>query len=126
VWSFWDPEFVDELSRLESVKSVMTLGCVLAIKIDGGSGGKIHDLYTIPQRSLLLHLIQGYRSTAAQEILNPIRDTDPDSTNPCSFGIHFRTLGDLGYFITSLNTDRRVITKVEKRILEVLSGPGWT
>ena len=39
VWSFWDPEFVDELSRLESVKEVMTLGCVLAIKIDDGGRG---------------------------------------------------------------------------------------
>jgi len=40
VWSFWDPDFVDELSRLESVKAVMTLGCVLAIKIDDGGRGK--------------------------------------------------------------------------------------
>ena len=69
---------------------------------------------------------QGYRSTAAEEILNPIRDTDPNLANPDSFGIHFRTLGDLGYFITSLNTERQVIAKVEKRILEVLGGPGQT
>ena len=80
----------------------------------------------IPKQSSHLHLIQGYRSTAAQEILDPIRDRDPDSTSPCSFGIHFRTLGDLGYFITSLNTERQVIAKVEKRILEVLGGPGRT
>ena len=41
VWSFWDPEFVDELSRMESVRAVMTLGCVLAIKIDDGGRGKV-------------------------------------------------------------------------------------
>ncbi|KAF9649875.1 PLP-dependent transferase [Thelephora ganbajun] len=103
VWSFWDPEFVDELSKLELVKAVMTLGCVLAIEIDDGG--------------------RGYRSTAAREILDPIRDSDPSPTSPYSFGIHFRTLGDLGYFITNLNSERQVIAKVEKRILEVLRGP---
>ena len=46
VWSFWDPGFVDRLSKLESVKGVMTLGCVLAIKIDDGGRGEIAVLYT--------------------------------------------------------------------------------
>lgn len=71
-------------------------------------------------------MIQGYRSTAAQKILDPIRDTDRGSTNPSSFGIHFRTLGDVGYFITSINTERQVIAKVEERILEVLGSSGRT
>jgi len=126
VWSFWDPEFVDKLSRLESVKEVMTLGCVLAIKIDDGGKGRFPDIHTLPTRSSRFRLVQGYRSTAAQEILGPIRDPDPSSTSPHSFGIHFRTLGDLGYFITSLNTERQVIAEVEKKILKVLSGPSWT
>jgi len=78
----------------------------LAIKID--DGGK------------------GYRSTVAQEILDPIRNTDPNSTSPHSFGIHFRTLGDIAYFITSLNTERQVIAELEERILGVLSGSGRT
>ena len=51
VWSFWDPEFVDKLSKLESVKAVMTLGCVLAIKIDDGGRGAIVDLYSFPAQS---------------------------------------------------------------------------
>ena len=123
VWSFWDPEFVDKLSKLESVKGVMTLGCVLAIKIDGGAGGKVLDVYPFPMRSSRLRLIQGYRSTAAQEMLSPIGDADPNSGSRSSFGIHFRTLGDLGYFIANLNTERNVIDEVEKRILGVLSGP---
>jgi hypothetical protein len=58
-----------------------------------------------------------------QEILGPIGTTGPSSTSPRSFDIHFRTLGDVGYFITSLNTERQVIAKVEERILEVLNGP---
>ena len=124
MWSFWDPGFVDELSKLGSVKEVMTLGCVLAIKINNGDEGKILNVYSFPTRSLRLRPIQGYRSTTAQEILDPIRNTDPNSSSPHSFGIHFRTLGDLGYFITNLNTERQVIAKVEKRILDVLGGPG--
>ncbi|KAF9790918.1 onanonoxo-7-onima-8-eninoihtemlysoneda [Thelephora terrestris] len=106
VWSFWDPEFVDKISKLSSVKEVMTLGCVLAIKID--DGGK------------------GYRSTAAQRILDPIKNTDASSNSPHPFGIHFRTLGDIAYFITSLNTEGQVIKKVEDRILEVLGGSDRT
>ena len=125
VWSFWDPEFVDELSKLSSVKEVMTLGCVLAIKIDDGGRGKITRVDTFRTRCPHLCHIQGYRSTAAQKILDPLRTTDSSSNGP-SFGVHFRTLGDIGYFITSLNTERNVIAGVEERILKVLSGSGWT
>ena len=39
VWSFWDPGFVKALSCVEKVQEVMTLGCVLAIKIKDGAGG---------------------------------------------------------------------------------------
>ena len=41
VWSFWHPKFVDQLSKLSPVKEVMTLGCVLAIKVDDGGKGKV-------------------------------------------------------------------------------------
>jgi dethiobiotin synthetase/adenosylmethionine--8-amino-7-oxononanoate aminotransferase len=126
VWSFWDPEFVDKLSKLSSVKEVMTLGCVLAIKVDDGGKGKIPETRAFSTRNSRVRVVQGYRSTAAQEIFDPIRTTDPKSTSPHPFGIHFRTLGDIGYFITSLNTERQVIAKVEERLLEVLSGPGRT
>ena len=47
VWSFWDPEFVDKLSKLNSVKEVMTLGCVLALKIDDGGMVEFHN-YMFP------------------------------------------------------------------------------
>ena len=123
VWSFWDPNFVDELSKLGSVKEVMALGCVLAIKIDDGGRGKIHKSIRFLPGTHGPCLTQGYRSTAVQEILNPIRATSPSSTSSHSFGIHFRTLGDIGYFMTSLNTERQVIAEVEERILEALSGP---
>ena len=116
---------MDELSKLSSVKEVMTLGCVLAIKIDDGGRGKITLVDTFLMRCPHLCPIQGYRSTAAQKILDPLRTTDSSSNGP-SFGVHFRTLGDIGYFITSLNTERKVIAGVEDRILQVLSGSGGT
>ena len=47
MWSFWDPDFVEKLSKLSSVKEVMTLGCVLAIKIDDGGKGNSWELVCI-------------------------------------------------------------------------------
>lgn len=40
VWSFWDPNFVDVLSKLDSVTEVMAFGTVLAIKVQDDAGGK--------------------------------------------------------------------------------------
>ena len=39
VWSFWDPGFVNAVSYVERVQEVMTLGCVLAIKMKDDAGG---------------------------------------------------------------------------------------
>jgi dethiobiotin synthetase/adenosylmethionine--8-amino-7-oxononanoate aminotransferase len=39
-WSFWDPTFVDDLSRLDCVAEVMTLGTVLAFKVKDKQGGR--------------------------------------------------------------------------------------
>ena len=40
VWSFWDPTFVNDLSRLDCVVEVMALGTVLAFKVKDKLGGK--------------------------------------------------------------------------------------
>ena len=40
VWSFWDPSFVDALSKCEAVGEVMTLGTVLALKVAGDGQGR--------------------------------------------------------------------------------------
>jgi dethiobiotin synthetase/adenosylmethionine--8-amino-7-oxononanoate aminotransferase len=40
VWSFWDPGFVEAVSRMEKVEEVMTLGCVLTVKVRDESGGE--------------------------------------------------------------------------------------
>jgi dethiobiotin synthetase/adenosylmethionine--8-amino-7-oxononanoate aminotransferase len=39
VWSFWDPDFVDMISRQGVVKEVMALGTVLAITIKDKQAG---------------------------------------------------------------------------------------
>ena len=45
VWSFWDPDFVNALSRMEGVAEVMTLGTVLAFKVKDETGGRCTCLY---------------------------------------------------------------------------------
>lgn len=48
VWSFWDPEFVRTLSCMDIVSDVMTLGTLLAIKMQDNSGtGKLSAVVLI-------------------------------------------------------------------------------
>lgn len=49
IWSMWSPQVVDELSRLDKVDSVMTLGSVLAVELkDDQSRGKMMiDIFLI-------------------------------------------------------------------------------
>ena len=39
VWSFWDPEFIGELSKCKAIGDVMTMGTVLALKVAGDGQG---------------------------------------------------------------------------------------
>lgn len=39
VWSFWDPQFVSDLSKLPCVGEVMTLGTVLSVKVADDNSG---------------------------------------------------------------------------------------
>ncbi|EJD06670.1 PLP-dependent transferase [Fomitiporia mediterranea MF3/22] len=100
VWSMWNPKFVKELSKLPVVESVMTMGTVLAVKLRGTS--------------------EGYRSQLAQTALQSIKS--PAHNESDSFGVHFRTLGDVAYFMTSLNSSQVVIREVERRIMNALQG----
>ncbi|THH27391.1 hypothetical protein EUX98_g6795 [Antrodiella citrinella] len=105
IWSFWDHDFIDTLSNLDVVSEVMTLGTVLAIKIVDNSAG--------------------YQSHSAEKVLSGIREAVDDGTpSPISggapFGINFRTLGDVAYFMLSLNTSPEVTRAVERRIMKAL------
>ncbi|KAG5220851.1 onanonoxo-7-onima-8-eninoihtemlysoneda [Salix suchowensis] len=106
IWSLWDRNFVMELSRMGVVKEVMAMGTVLVIKLKGE---------------------EGYVSTSAQAFLSSLKvpelqDSSSISPSPSGvpFGVHFRTLGDVAYFMTSLNTSSDVIRSLEDRIWSAL------
>ncbi|KAH9988993.1 PLP-dependent transferase [Russula vinacea] len=111
VWSVWSPQFIDVLSRLDVIEQAMTLGTVLAFKVRA-DGTDI-----------------GYQSHSAQAMLKTLGDAAVDGTSHdvtsapggAPFSIHFRTLGDVAYFITSLNTPSATIRAVEDRIWASLS-----
>ncbi|TFY58462.1 hypothetical protein EVJ58_g6409 [Rhodofomes roseus] len=105
VWSLWTPDFIDKLTRLDAVNEVMTLGTVLAFKIRDNAGG--------------------YQSHSAQKVLQSLRlptkeQTSSSAPGGAPFGMHYRTLGDVAYFMLSLNTSATVVQTVQSRILAAL------
>ncbi|PCH42653.1 PLP-dependent transferase [Wolfiporia cocos MD-104 SS10] len=106
VWSFWDPEFVDKVARLSIVSEVMALGTVLAIKIRDDAGG--------------------YQSHSAQKLLASIKYSEQNNSVSAApggspFGINYRTLGDVAYFMSSLNTPVAVVRSIQDRIWVTLT-----
>lgn len=71
----------------------------------------------------------GYTSFLAQNVLKGIKpgpivkpgDALSPAPSGAPYGIHFRTLGDVAYFMTSLNTAEEVVRDVEDRIWSVLA-----
>ncbi|KAJ6632138.1 onanonoxo-7-onima-8-eninoihtemlysoneda [Mycena sp. CBHHK59/15] len=102
VWSFWDPQFLQVISRMNTVMEVMALGTVLAIKVKDPKAG--------------------YVSQSAQTLFQSIRVNDGDSTLSefPQFSVHFRTLGNVAYFMTSLNTAPEIIRTIEDKIWKAL------
>ncbi|THH16664.1 hypothetical protein EW146_g4006 [Bondarzewia mesenterica] len=106
VWSFWAPDFVHTVSNLGVVDEVMALGTVLAIKVKDRQGG--------------------YQSHSAQMIFKSlnlaVHGEAGGSSAPggAPFSIHFRTLGNVAYFMTSLNTSSETTRSVEDAIWSVL------
>ncbi|KAF6754470.1 onanonoxo-7-onima-8-eninoihtemlysoneda [Ephemerocybe angulata] len=101
VWSLWDPQFVSEVSKLPKVKEVMSLGCVLAINFEDDAAG--------------------YTSSFAQNALRSLKEPSPESGMSAApggapYGVHYRTLGNVAYFMTSLNTKASVIRSIEDKI----------
>ncbi|GAA5914094.1 hypothetical protein JCM5296_003574 [Sporobolomyces johnsonii] len=95
VWSLWSSPFVQHLSSLPSVDGVMALGTVLAIHLRAES--------------------TGYESTAAESFLRRLRDG-----KDAPFSIHARPLGNVVYFMSSLNSEGETLRKVERSISEAL------
>jgi len=107
VWSLWSPDFIQAISKLPQVKETMTLGSVLSIKVqDDSTGYTSHSAQTV-MRSLNLCTQADSNLTAAP--------------GGAPFGVHFRTLGDVAYFMTSLNTTSTVIRSIEEKIWKALN-----
>ncbi|EJD49735.1 PLP-dependent transferase [Auricularia subglabra TFB-10046 SS5] len=95
VFSVWDRAFVQRVSTFENVDEVMTLGTVLAIRLRDGA-------------------VEGYTSDAADAFFDPLRHDDSGG-----FVVHFRTLGNVAYFMSSLNTHVGILREVEAKILRL-------
>ncbi|KAF7290678.1 PLP-dependent transferase [Mycena indigotica] len=100
-WSLWDPEFIRALSSLDKVSEVMTLGTVLAVKMKDAKGG--------------------YVSHSAQTLLQDLKNSKVGAKNTYPpFSVHYRTLGNVAYFMTSLNTSPETIRALEEKIWTAL------
>lgn len=109
VWSLWDANAVNKLSSLPNVEGVMALGAVLAVYLRAGDAG--------------------YESTAAASLLAGLRHGTPVSTGDSTaspggqdFGIHARPLGNVVYFMSSLNSEPATLRAVENRLFTDLQG----
>jgi dethiobiotin synthetase/adenosylmethionine--8-amino-7-oxononanoate aminotransferase len=76
-------------------------------------------------RTVLMTFV-GYRSNSAQELFNGLRLDNTESANFTAapsglpFGIHYRTLGDVAYFMLSLSTPTETIRDIEDKIWNVV------
>ena len=81
-----------------------------------------HRRYHIADHISLAGSEKGYRSFSAQSILAGLAVPHGESVDGVEpFGINYRTLGDVGYFMASLNTPSEVLRATERRILDVVS-----
>jgi dethiobiotin synthetase/adenosylmethionine--8-amino-7-oxononanoate aminotransferase len=123
VWSFWDPSFVQAVSQLPVVDQAMALGCVFALKLKNDLDSGVNNY--LVQRSLTSFSL-GYVSTSAQAMFKPLQNHIPTgyelSAAPggAPFTTHYRTLGDVAYFMTSLNTQASVVRTMEDKIWNIL------
>ncbi|KPV73800.1 uncharacterized protein RHOBADRAFT_37661 [Rhodotorula graminis WP1] len=104
-WSFWSADFVRDVSAHPAVEGVMALGCVLAIHLRAADGS-------------------GYQSTASEAILRQLRFGTPHddaiASSGASFQIHARPLGNVVYFMSSLNSKPATLRAVEASIKAAL------
>jgi len=146
IWSFWDQKKVMELSKCQRVEKVMSMGTVLALELrdEEGSGGEFLDS---PQTLLFLFLppsdkfphfffhplsSSGYTSTASVSLLAKLRKspstyqahpTQPNSQVEESllpFSMHARPLGNVVYFMSSLNSEKKTLDMVLEVLLREL------
>ncbi|KAI8991083.1 pyridoxal phosphate-dependent transferase [Mycotypha africana] len=105
VWSMWRPETVNELSHLDQVESVMTLGSVLAVELK--------DLQS-----------KGYGSSVSASIIQKLRSAHYknglDGTPETGIHLFARPLGNVIYLMASQITTPERIQQCEMALLETL------
>lgn len=109
-FSLWSPSFISTASSHPSITGVMALGTVVALHLRSSSSAS------------------GYTSTASAPLLHRLRHFSPTHTadeaasspTGAPFGIHARALGDVIYFMSSLNSTSETLRSVERCVLEAL------
>ncbi|GAA5974287.1 hypothetical protein JCM11641_006713 [Rhodosporidiobolus odoratus] len=112
-FSLWSASFVRSISSHPSVSGVMALGSVLAIHLRPPPGSSA-----------------GYSSTVAESLLRRLRYSYPSRTakeasaspTGAPFGIHARPLGNVVYFMSSLNSKPEALRAVEQSVLQAIEG----
>ncbi|CAE6349399.1 unnamed protein product [Rhizoctonia solani] len=97
-WTLWDPSFIEAVSKSKRVEQTMALGTVFAMTLRGAEGG--------------------YQSTIAQDFIGSVQKHLLANGEDCS--LHARTLGDVVYFMSSLNTRRATLEVIERAVVGAL------
>ena len=74
----------------------------------------------------MIYFATGYKSHSAEKLLEPLRDLRKDESATVlgspEYSINYRTLGNVAYFMCSLNSDKTLLRSVEDRIWKALRG----
>ncbi|KAG8743660.1 hypothetical protein FRC10_011629 [Ceratobasidium sp. 414] len=97
-WTMWDPEFVNAASKAPQVEQAMSLGTVFAMVLRDPEGG--------------------YQAATGQKFIASVQRQLSDSGS--DYGLNARVLGNVAYFMSSLNTGRDVLKVIEGAVLGVL------
>ncbi|KAF9204845.1 hypothetical protein BGZ49_004800 [Haplosporangium sp. Z 27] len=103
VWSLWDKNVVDKISRLDIVEGVVPLGSVLAIQMREAGGPS------------------GYASLVSQQVQRKLREKNHEDSET-EVAIFGRPLGNVVYMIASQVSTREQLSKVENILLRALEG----
>ncbi|SCV73356.1 BQ2448_7282 [Microbotryum intermedium] len=101
-WSLWSSEFVDRISRLnDKVSGVIALGTLLVVYLRTQSAG--------------------YDSSASVNLLARLKGTKvTGGPSLTGYNVHARPLGNVVYFMTSLNSKPADLRGLERALWEVL------
>ncbi|KAG8739295.1 hypothetical protein FRC12_016373 [Ceratobasidium sp. 428] len=97
-WTMWDPDFVNDISKEPQVEQTMSLGTVFAMTLRDPEGG--------------------YQAATGQNFISSVERHLLDSGS--DYGLNARVLGNVVYFMSSLNTSLDVLKIIEGAVLEVL------